>query len=427
MKIKVIILTLFVFACICVSAQTELYNRLQKLSNVVSVKKMEVEPFKEYYEIYFRQDIDHQDPSKGQFNQRVLLGHIGYERPVVAVLEGYTIWSSRQGELSALFNCNQVIIEHRFFKDSKPEGGVPWGDLKIIQAAEDQHVIINELKKVYEESKWITTGISKGGQTTIMHRYFYPNDVDISVPYVAPQNLDREDPRIHKFLKTVGTRKCRRAIYKFQKECFKNIDKILPLMEDYCKEKDYSFNMVGGKKRALELSILEYSFAFWQWGNSKYQDIPVKGSDVKTLFNHLVKVSEPGFFEDNGIKEIQPFFWAALTEIGIYSYEIGPFKRFLKDKKDITFDFTLPEGHKSADFDKSYLLKISDWIKTDAEKIIFIYGGLDTWSATSAELGDNEKCRKYVFEYGHHGTRIKSFGEQKRKEIIALIKYWLEK
>lgn len=426
MKNKVFILVVFIFVSVCVSAQTDLYGKLKSLSHVVSVKKMEVKPFKEYYEIYFRQDIDHGDSSKGQFNQRVLLGHKAYNKPVVAVLEGYKIWSAAQGELSGIFDCNQVIIEHRFFKDSKPEGGIPWKSLKITQAAEDQHIIINELKKIYEESKWITTGISKGGQTTIMHRYFYPNDVDISVPYVAPQNLGREDPRIHKFLKSVGTKKCRKAIHKFQKECFKNIDKMLPLMKQYSKKRNYSFNMVGGEKRALELCVLEYSFAFWQWGNSKCEDIPVKESDINTLFNHLVKVSGPSFFEDNGIKEMQPFFWAALTEMGMYSYEVKLFKRYLKDKKDITFDFTLPEGFKSVDFDKSYLLKIDEWIKTDAKKIMFIYGGLDTWSATAAELGSNEKCKKYVFEAGHHGTRIKSFEEQKRKEIVETLKAWLK-
>jgi hypothetical protein len=427
MKIKAFALIILVFVSVCVSAQTELYNKLKNLSNVVSVKKMEVKPFKEYYEIYFRQNINHNDPSKGQFNQRVLLGHKAYDKPVVAVLEGYKIWSAREGELSRLFDCNQLIIEHRFFKNSKPEGGIPWESLKITQAAEDQHIIINELKKIYGKSKWITTGISKGGQTTIMHRYFYPNDVDISVPYVAPQNLDREDTRIHKFLKSVGTKKCRKKVFKFQKECFKHIDEMLSLMQKYSKRRNYTFNMVGNEKRVLELCILEYSFAFWQWGNSKCEDIPDKGSDVKTLFNHLVKVSGPSFFEDKGIKEMQPFFWAALTEMGMYSYEIAPFKRFLNDKKDITFDFTLPDGYKSVSFDNSYLLKIYEWLRTDADRILFIYGGLDTWSATAAEIGNNSKCKKYVLDSGHHGTRIRSFDEQTKKEIIETLSAWIKK
>lgn len=47
-------------------------------------------------------------------------------------------------------------------------------------------------------------GISKGGQTTVYHRYFYPEDVEISVPYVAPLNLEKIDPRLEKFLSKLG-------------------------------------------------------------------------------------------------------------------------------------------------------------------------------------------------------------------------------
>lgn len=36
---------------------------------------------------------------------------------------------------------------------------------------------------------------------------FYPADVDISVPYVAPLNLEYVDPRLDKFLNRLGTAK----------------------------------------------------------------------------------------------------------------------------------------------------------------------------------------------------------------------------
>ena len=97
---------------------------------------------------------------------------------------------------------------HRFFDQSVPEGGIPWENLTIKQAADDQHEIIQAIRqKIYPASKWISTGISKGGQTTIFHRYFYPADVDISVPYVAPLNLEYVDPRLDKFLNRLGTAK----------------------------------------------------------------------------------------------------------------------------------------------------------------------------------------------------------------------------
>ena len=37
----------------------------------------------------------------------------------------------------------------------------------------------------------------------IFYRYFYPNDVDLSIPYVAPINNAYEDKRLYKFMKNL--------------------------------------------------------------------------------------------------------------------------------------------------------------------------------------------------------------------------------
>ena len=62
------------------------------------------------------------------------------------------------------------------------------------------------------------------------------------------------------------------------------------------------------------------------------------------LFAHLAKSSPFNFFDSKGIKQQQPFFYQALTELGMYSYEVDPFKKYINYDKDLTFDFTLPEG-----------------------------------------------------------------------------------
>jgi hypothetical protein len=187
-------------------ANSSLLEKLQQMKEISNIKKMEVSPYTEYYEFWYEQPVDHENPEKGNFKQRVLLGHRSENAPVVAVLEGYGIYSPYACELSQLFKTNQLIIEHRFFNDSKPKGEIPWQYLTLKQAATDHHRIIQSLKQIlYPTSKWISTGISKGGQTTIYHRYFYPEDVDISVPYVAPLNVEAIDPRLEKFLSELGS------------------------------------------------------------------------------------------------------------------------------------------------------------------------------------------------------------------------------
>ena len=200
------------FVCVwftlAVWAGDGIYEKLQQIPQISEIQKLDVKPFQEYYQFWFEQPVDHSDPAKGTFRQRVLLGHKQSDAPVIVELEGYNIWSSEEGELANILKGNQLTIEHRFFDQSVPEGGIPWENLTIKQAADDQHEIIQAIRqKIYPASKWISTGISKGGQTTIFHRYFYPADVDISVPYVAPLNLEYVDPRLDKFLNRLGTAK----------------------------------------------------------------------------------------------------------------------------------------------------------------------------------------------------------------------------
>ena len=297
------------FVCVwftlAVWAGDGIYEKLQQITQISEIQKLDVKPFQEYYQFWFEQPVDHSDPAKGTFRQRVLLGHKQSDAPVIVELEGYNIWSSEEGELANILKGNQLTIEHRFFDQSVPEGGIPWENLTIKQAADDQHEIIQAIRqKIYPASKWISTGISKGGQTTIFHRYFYPADVDISVPYVAPLNLEYVDPRLDKFLNRLGTAKsgvkalfnwedlntCHYTIRDFQTMCFEHLDTLLPMLEELAAEKKYTYRMVGGTKRALQLMILEYPFAFWQWGNN-CADIPDQESaDWEEIFEYLDKL-----------------------------------------------------------------------------------------------------------------------------------------
>src|SRR4029453_15348513 len=69
---------------------------------------------------------------------------------------------------------------------------------------------------------WISTGASKGGMTSIYHRRFYPRDIDGTVAYVAPNDVNnREDRAYDQFFTKVGTAECRKRIEDFQVEALK--------------------------------------------------------------------------------------------------------------------------------------------------------------------------------------------------------------
>ena len=420
-KINYLIIIAFVWlSTACQTKTQDLFTQLKALPNVSVEKIVGDTTFTAYYEMWFTQPIDHENPELGTFKQRVLLGHHAISKPMVVEIQGYNIWTEKAGELSKLLNANQLTIEHRYFNHSRPDS-LDWKYLNIKQAAADQHTVIQALKSIYK-GKWISTGISKGGQTTIYHRYFYPNDVDVSVAYVAPMNLEREDKRIYKHLATVGSKESRTKVKNFQIACFENRNALLPLLKDYAKKRKYNFKM--GIEKALDLNILEYSFAFWQWGNTSINDIPASDAKASDLFAHLSKSSPFNFFDSKGIKQQQPFFYQALTELGMYAYQVAPFKKYIDYDKDLTFDFTLPEGVDGT-FNPESMIAVNEWLQTKADKMLFIYGEFDTWAATQVDLKNNSKCKKFIHPSGAHSTRIKTFSPEKQAEIIKTLETWL--
>ena len=442
MKYVFTLITTLLLACGTLLADGPLLQKLQQIKEISNIRELKVAPYNEYYEFWYEQPIDHNNPTKGSFKQRVLLGHRDFKAPMVAILEGYGIYSPAESELSQLFKTNQLTIEHRFFNNSKPAGETPWSDLTLKQAATDQHEIIQTLRqKVYPDTRWVSTGISKGGQTTVYHRYFYPQDVEVSVPYVAPINLEKVDPRLEKFLSKLGDtpenkhllegggKDIKWQIFDFQKRCFEDLDKLLPMLEETARTRNYTFEKVGGTERALKMIILEFPFAFWQWGNNINNMPQPEENDYSQIFNYLVSISPPDFFSDQSIAGIEAFYYAAMTETGMYAYNIKPFKKFFKEEKGnnvITFDFAMPKGYENTPFNTKQLQDINNWLQTDAENMLFIYGGIDPWSATAVDLKKNSKCAKFVKADMDHKCRIKSFEALTSENIVRILRAWIK-
>lgn len=81
------------FALLSVSAaapaQTDLQQKLGRISTITETRPLESTRFSEKYVTYFTQPLDHRRPEKGSFRQRVIVSHVGFDRPTVIVTEGY--------------------------------------------------------------------------------------------------------------------------------------------------------------------------------------------------------------------------------------------------------------------------------------------------------------------------------------------------
>ena len=185
-------------------------------------------------------------------------------------------------ELSKLFDTNIITVEYRYFDKSMPSP-CNWDYLTVENSLYDLHHVNQTLHAMYK-GKWIATGISKGGQTTMFYRAYFPNDVDVSVPYVAPLNKGVEDGRHEKFLQhEVSTKENRQKVLNFQLLLFKRKAALLPMFEKYCSEKQYRFNAPIAE--IFDYSVFEYAFAFWQWGED-IKKIPTNDTTDDQVFKY---------------------------------------------------------------------------------------------------------------------------------------------
>lgn len=429
MHIRYAALLLFVLLSASASslAQTVLEQKISAISAIKEIRPLETSEFSEKYVTYFTQPLDHRHPEKGSFHQRVIVSHVGFDRPTVIVTEGYgaayALRSQYREELSKLLNANMIFVEYRYFLESTPEPK-DWQYLTAENSADDLHAITTAFKNIYP-GKWIATGISKGGQTTLLYRTFYPDDVDISVPYVAPLCYGVEDGRHEPFLHKVSTPENRKKIEDFQLEALKRKAALLPRFEKYCTEKNYSFR--APIEEIYDYSVLEYSFALWQWG-TPISSIPATTASDDEIFSHLLAISEPGYFTADSPNA--SFFVQAARELGYYGYDVQPFKQYLsiQSSEGYLHRLMLPEELKDMPFNKTLSKKITKFLKKQDPKMIFIYGQNDPWTAAGVTWLKNKKnIHVFIQPNGSHLARINTLPEAEKAKVMELINEWLKK
>ncbi|MDD4638251.1 MAG: S28 family serine protease [Bacteroidales bacterium] len=420
--------TIFLFNPAKAAAQHEqedtLFTKISSINGVVDLQRINSFGFKDKYVLKFEQPIDHKNPEKGKFGQRVFVMNAGVDRPTVIATEGYgAAYASNpryRDEISKLLDANIIFVEHRYFLESVPDPA-DWKYLTAENSAYDLHRITTAFKEIYK-NKWIATGISKGGQTALIYRAFFPDDVDITVPYVAPLCKSREDGRHEPFLRDfAGTQEDRAKLEDLQREILLRRGELQPKFDTLCKVKGYSFRLPN--EEIYDYSVLELPFSFWQWG-SDITKVPGKGVSADSLFKYWMNMSSPDYFRDSS--STLSFFVQAAKELGYYGYDTKPFKGLLsiRNAKGYLTKIFLPEGSEER-FDRGLYRKLKRFVARTDEKMMFIYGEFDPWSAVKVNEPKSSNVVLFVQPAGSHRARINTLPEEMKKEAVETLKRWI--
>ena len=432
MKRILSVTTVLLIATMAIAQQetTPFMRQLMALPGISDVQPLQSRSFKEKYVMKIQQNVDGDNAAKGTFGQRIFVCMRDVNAPTVIVTEGYSAsYGLNPGyeiELSRMFDANIVLCEYRYFDQSVPEP-CNWDYMTVDNSLRDLHNVRQTLGQLFK-GKWISTGTSKGGQTTMFYRVTYPDDVDASVSYVAPLNRGVEDGRHEVFLaKKAGTAEDRAIVLAAQQEMLKRRATMVPRFEKYCEQHNYHFYLPI--EEIYDYVILEYPFAHFQYGTPASSIPPLTASDEE-LLNHFVRVSGPDYFAYPN--KYLPFDVQAVRELGYYGYSLKGLKKWTKVKntKGYLNKIMLTPELRHYKFDPTLYKRTVKFLKKEDPTMIFIYGEADPWSASGVctwlDCSKKENMRVYVQPGGDHGSNINHMPEPDKTDIINRLNKWLK-
>jgi len=384
-------------------------------------------PGTRFFWLTFDQPVDHRDPGGARFSQFVSLSVRSAAAPVVLATTGYS-GPRRQVEIeaSAVLGANLVFVEHRYFFRSTPQP-LDWRFLDIAQAAGDHHRIVQALRPLLP-ARWISTGGSKGGMTSVYHRVFYPSDVDGTVAYVAPQSYGTFDPRYVRFVDQVGDAGCRQALRLFQRELLGRRGEMLDRLTTDALFYGDTFERLG-IDRAFEFAVVEAPFVFWQYGDAaNCALIPPPAAASAEIYDFLDLIyGGPGgvlfSWGDSTLDFFAPYYYQAATELG------GPAVGYahLLDLAHYPFQ-DVPAVFPPIGVEKRFhplvmpFVQLSLWLRVP--RVMFVYGGNDPWSAGAFLVNPRKEQSRHFVAGGNHGSAIFDLPAAEQAEAYATLASW---
>ncbi|MFH9421008.1 S28 family serine protease [Streptomyces sp. NPDC017529] len=404
---------------------TDIKDRILAIPGMSLVQEKPADGYR-FFVLNYTQPIDHQHPSKGTFQQRLTLLHKSVDRPTVFFTSGYNVSTEvRRSEPTQIIDGNQVSMEYRFFTPSRPQPA-DWTKLNIRQAANDQHRIFKALHRIYDQN-WISTGGSKGGMTATYYRRFFPDDMDGTVAYVAPNDVDNnEDSAYDRFFKTVGTAQCRSDLATLEREALLRRGEMVNRYTKWAQENKKTFKVVGNADKAYEVLVTDLVFGFWQYqpAATACAEVPKKTATTDELWKWIDKIGGFDSYTDQGLEANTPYYYQAGTQLGEPGYKYDHLKDLLH-YPGINNSRTFVPRDIPMHFQKNVMRDVDRWVRHDAERMMFVNGEWDPWSAEPFRLGSGSED-SYVFKVagGNHGANIAKLKEADRKKATEELLDW---
>ncbi len=455
---------------------------LSGIDGVLSVTEIPLDEeghlFNQEYLVVFEQPLDWKNPEAGTFPQRVLI--CLREDAVVNVIStaGYALADVKVGnqvpnpeqflknpaivaEPAVLLEGNYIQIEHRFFGKSRPETLsndeiTGWEYYTAENAANDYHRIFTALAPLLS-GKWIATGASRGGDMTNTYGYFFPGDMDVYMPYVAPSGMVQEDSRFYPFVyeeignTAFGEEKAaeiRAMLLSFQVMMMMHKAEVLPKFEAVTQQMGCIFRPLVDLAVIYDVCAQEFGTQYWQYQSMPFEnvqqvlDMPETTpeelqSKLDEALRLMIQIQSPSDYSAN--IWAWPYYVNAATTYGQFRYDFSAIRRALeeagvKDALSVTkemeeglmWNIVFTEEQKAAFvYDGSYRQAMLEALKTTDAKYLMIFGTTDPWTSVGITECDNPNVKIYIHPTLPHNASVSAMPDKMRTEVMAVLQEWL--
>ena len=364
-----------------------------KLKSLEGVTVVELAPYYDFdreFLLEIEQPVDHADSNGATFTQTAYLLHNDAASPMILGASGYSAYADDLYEMTIALNANQIVVSHRYFSGSVPDGN-DFDHLTMKQVAGDLHRIVMLLKEVYPEN-WMGSGFGKGGLTTLAHKRYYPNDVEAAVVYSTPFFDGQNDTRPMDYVKVLGADSTYDKIKMFQEAILKRRSEITPYIYEfmYYMYNYYNYSWMHNEDWVLEMAALDYPFDYWSFNNQDISEVPDTSESADVLFDHLYEVVWLEYYSDNYISYLEPARYQAMTELGAETFETDHIQNLLEEVDVTEGSNFYYESLLSDDLDLDYSSEgmddLKNWLLTEGDNIVYLYGELDPYSVAAINL-----------------------------------------
>lgn len=385
---------------------------------------------KPFFVLWYRQPTDHQRPRGESFEQRVTLWHRDFARPTVLHTTGYGgVGGAFTSEPTRLTDGNQLNVEQRFFNNSTP-ASKNWSKLTVWQAATDHHRIVAAFKKTLYAGRWVSTGASKGGMTSVYHRRFYPSDVDATVAYVAPNDVWNTRDNYTEFIQAAGADPaCNAALRTMQRTALSRRTAMVAKLTAHAAEQQISYDSTfGSADRAFEAAVLDTPFAMWQYGTkADCATVPGATATDQQVFDFVDRIAGWTFYSDEGTAGFLPYYFQAAKQLNWPNTSSNTWwlRGLLRYKEAGSAPTAVPDAIEPR-HEPFAMHDIDSWLKRSGERLLFVYGENDPWSAEAFEPGRGTRdSHWYTVPAGNHGSNITALPEAQRVEATHILQSWM--